>query len=107
MAALKCRFATLEIRPEMITTESTQEFKKITEDVDLKAIFLEVAKNSDSNQALNDWVYFVELSIVNKEDNNSKKEKERKNIIYEMESLKGIAIKGKDNRAAVNTNNHL
>lgn len=106
MAALKCRFATLEIRPEMITTESTQEFKKITQDVDLKAIFLEVAKNSDSNQALNDWIYFVELSIIDKEDN-CKKEKERKNIIYVMESLKGIAIKSRGNRTAGNTNNYL
>ena len=106
MAALKCTFATLGIHPEMITTDSTQEFKKMTKNVDLKAIYLKMAKNSDSNQVLNDWVYFVKLSIVDKEDNNSKKKK-RKNIIYEMESLKGIAIKGKDNRAAVNTNNHL
>ena len=106
MAALKCTFATLRIHPEMITTDSTQEFEKMTKNVDLKAIYLKMAKNSDSNHVLNDWVYFVKLSIVNKEDNNSKKKK-RKNIIYEMESLKGIAIKGKDNRAAVNTNNHL
>ena len=106
MAALKCTFATLRIHPEMITTDSTQEFEKMTKNVDLKAIYLKMAKNSDSNHVLNDWVYFVKLSIVDKEDNNSKKKK-RKNIIYEMESLKGIAIKGKDNRAAVNTNNHL
>ena len=65
-----------------------------------------MAKNSDSNQVLNVWVYFVKLSIVDKEDNNSKKKK-RKNIIYEMESLKGIAIKGRGNRAAGNTNNYL
>ena len=73
MAALKCTFATLGIHPEMITTDSTQEFKKMTENFNLKAIYLKVAKNSDSNQVLNDWVYFVKLSIVEKEDNNSKK----------------------------------
>lgn len=67
----------------MITTESTEEFNKLTENTLLKAFIIlkEEASNKESN-ILDECSYYVELSVVNKEN------KKEKNIISKMQTLK-------------------